>query len=224
MTGAANTPRLVFGIDAGHQNLLEAGIADGAPPHLAALVRKGSRARRSGDTLPMAHGAWLSLLSGSSRFPHGYHHHRHLEPGSYRLARTTGTAPVGLPFGFFRTDRQVLIVDVPDIDPIEGLAGVHVADLAVHNRERDRASLPAHASSYSAKDTPPTISSGGTNTGPMVTTGHCAQTLGHRGACIAFAVVAVTRRWRTPTGERPLAHGWANGTDWSRTRAVAILR
>ncbi len=91
MTGAANTPLLVFGIDAGHQNLLESWIADGAPPHLAALVREGSRTRSSGDTWSMAHGVWISLLSGSSRFPHGYHHHRHLEPGSYRLARTTGT-------------------------------------------------------------------------------------------------------------------------------------
>ena len=135
MTGAANTPLLVFGIDAGHQNLLESGIAAGAPPHLAALVREGSHARSSGDKLSMEHGVWLSLLlSGSSRFPHGYHHHRDLEPGSYRLARTTGTAPVGLPFGSFRTDRQVVIVDVPEIDPIEDLAGVQVADLAVHNR------------------------------------------------------------------------------------------
>lgn len=79
MTGAANTPRRVFGIDAGHQNLLESWIAAGAPPHLVALVREGSRTRSSD-----------------------------------RLARTTGTAPVVLPFGAFRTDCRVVIPVLPN--------------------------------------------------------------------------------------------------------------
>ncbi len=144
MTDTSNTPLLVFGIDAGDPALLERWIADGSLPHLAALVREGSRARTGGDELSMEHGAWITLMSGVSRAQHGYHYYRQLVPGSYRLALTTGPDPVVLPFWSACTDRRVVVVDVPDFDPIEGLDGVQVTDLAVHNRERDGASLPAH--------------------------------------------------------------------------------
>ncbi len=143
MTDASHTPLLVFGIDAGDPALLESWIADGSLPHLAALVREGSRTRTGGAELSMEHGAWITLMSGVSRAQHGYHYYRQLKPGSYRLALTTGPDPMVLPFWSACTDRRVVVVDVPDFDPIEGLDGVQVADLAVHNRERDGASLPA---------------------------------------------------------------------------------
>ena len=144
MNTTSTTPLLVFGIDAGDPDLLEQWIADGSLPHLAALVREGSHARTGGDELSMEHGAWISLMSGVSRAQHGYHYYRQLVPGSYRLALTTGPDPVVLPFWSACTDRRVVVVDVPDFDPIDGLAGVQVADLAVHNREREGASLPPH--------------------------------------------------------------------------------
>jgi len=144
LTNAAHTPLLVFGIDAGDPALLESWIADGSLPHLAALVREGSCARTGGEELSMEHGAWITLMSGVSRAQHGYHYYRQLVPGSYRLALTTGPDPVVLPFWSVCTDRRLVVVDVPDVDPVDGLDGVQVADLAVHNRERVGVSLPAH--------------------------------------------------------------------------------
>lgn len=142
MTATPAAPLLVFGIDAGDPDLLESWIADGSLPHLAALVREGTYARTGGDELSMEHGAWISLMSGVPRAQHGYHYYRQLVPGSYRLALTTGPEPMVHPFWAALRDRRVVIVDVPDFDPIEGLDGVQVADLAVHNREREGASLP----------------------------------------------------------------------------------
>lgn len=145
MTGVRPAPLLVFGIDAGDPDLLESWIADGSLPHLAALVREGSHARTGGDELSMEHGAWIALMSGVPRAQHGYHYYRQLVPGSYRLALTTGPEPMVPPFWSGLRDRRVVIVDVPDFDPIAGLAGVQLSDLAVHNRERDGASLPLQA-------------------------------------------------------------------------------
>lgn len=142
---AANTPLLVFGIDAGDPALLEQWIADGSMPHLAALVRDGSRTRTGGDELSMEHGARIALMSGVPRAQHGYHYYRQLVPGTYRRALTTGPDPVVAPFWSAGTDRRVVIIDVPDFDPIDGLDGVQIADLAVHNREREGASLPLQA-------------------------------------------------------------------------------
>ncbi len=142
MIDSRSAPLLVFGIDAGDPELLESWIADGSLPHLAALVREGSRARTGGAELSMEHGAWIALMSGVSRAQHGYHYYRQLVPGSYRLALTTGPDPMVLPFWSACTDQRVVIVDVPDFDPIHGLAGVQLSDLAVHNRERAGASLP----------------------------------------------------------------------------------
>jgi len=136
-------PLLVFGIDAGDPALLEEWIADGSLPHLAALVRDGSCTRTGGDELAMEHGAWITLMSGVSRAVHGYHYFRQLVPGSYRLALTTGPDPMVPPFWASLRDRTMVVVDVPDFDPIDGIAGVQVADLAVHNRERAGASRPA---------------------------------------------------------------------------------
>lgn len=142
---ASRLPLLVVGIDAGDPDLLERWANEGHLPQLAAIMRDGSHRRTGGTDLAMEHGAWVTLLSGVPRAVHGYHYFRQLVPGSYRLALTTGPAAPVAPFWASLRDHRVVTFDVPDFRPVDGLRGVQLADVAVHNRELEAAAIPADA-------------------------------------------------------------------------------
>lgn len=133
MSGAP--PLVVLGFDAGDPGLLVRWADAGHLPTLARVLEDGCWARTAGPELVCEHGTWVSLTSGVSRGRHGYYYYRQLVPGTYDLRTVTGRDVTAAPFwaSLRGTGRRAAIFDVPDVVPVPGLAGVQLADWAVHN-------------------------------------------------------------------------------------------
>ena len=136
-------PLIVLALDAADPTFLEAWAAEGHLPTLSSLMETGWWGRTGGPDLNIEHGAWVSLMSGRSRGQHGYHYFRQLRPGSYDLDLVRGQDVDAPPFWAALPSRpRVAILDVPDMRPIPGLEGIHLADWAVHNPENPPSALP----------------------------------------------------------------------------------
>lgn len=134
-TDTNNSPLVILSLDAGIPELIERWAQEGFLPNLASIMQRGCWGKTAGAELICEHGAWVSLLSGVSRGQYGYHYFRQLKPGTYELQTVTGTDVGVLPFWsrLQGQDKKVAIIDVPDIHPLPGLAGIQLADWAVHN-------------------------------------------------------------------------------------------
>lgn len=128
-------PLIILCLDAGNPDFIERWTQSGYLPNLASIMQRGCWGKTGGAELICEHGAWVSIFSGISRGQHGYHDFRQLKPGTYELQTLTGADLNILPFWAHLQgrERQVAVIDVPDTHPLPGLAGIQVANWAIHN-------------------------------------------------------------------------------------------
>jgi predicted AlkP superfamily phosphohydrolase/phosphomutase len=144
------TRLLVIGIDAASPELLDAWIADGTLPNLAALAKRGLVARTRGIEGFFVGSTWASLYTGTNPAQHGLHYQMQLVPGSYRLEdRAKGVFVQRDPFWrvLSRAGRRVAVLDVP-LSRIESeLNGVQVVEWGAHDAFFGHSTLPAELAS-----------------------------------------------------------------------------
>jgi predicted AlkP superfamily phosphohydrolase/phosphomutase len=142
---ASPTRLLVIGIDAASPDLLDAWIADGTLPSLAALSRRGLVARTRGVEGFFVGSTWASLYTGTNPAQHGLHYQMQLVPGSYRLEdRSAGAFVEREPFWrvLSRAGKRVAVLDVP-LSRIEAeLNGVQVVEWGGHDAFFGYSTLP----------------------------------------------------------------------------------
>lgn len=128
-------PLVILGIDAGDPDLIRQWVQAGDLPHIATLMQRGCWSRITGPELVFEDGVWVNLCSGTSAGTHGYHYFRQLQkPGSYGLEPVWGP-DFDCPAFWSQlqgTDKQVALLDVPEVLPIPDLTGIQLADWAVH--------------------------------------------------------------------------------------------
>jgi predicted AlkP superfamily phosphohydrolase/phosphomutase len=139
------TRLLVLGIDAASPDLLDAWIADGTLPNLAALAARGLVGRTRGIEGFFVGSTWASLYTGTSPAQHGLHYQIQLVPGSYRLEdRACGAFVERDPFWrvLSRAGRRVAVLDVP-LSRIEPeIHGVQVVEWGGHDAFFGYSTLP----------------------------------------------------------------------------------
>lgn len=127
-------PLIILGLDAGDPGLICHWARDGYLPTIDSIMKRGLWGTTGGPELVSEHGVWVSLFSGLSRGRHGFYYFRQLEPGTYNLRDVTGLDIEAPPFWrqLLGSEKKVAIVDVPDIYPVPGLAGVQLNNWASH--------------------------------------------------------------------------------------------
>ncbi|HXE61692.1 MAG TPA: alkaline phosphatase family protein [Gemmatimonadaceae bacterium] len=132
-----HTRLLVLCLDAASPDLLDAWIADGTLPNLAALVARGLAGRTRGLEGLFVGSTWPSLFTATNPAQHGFHYQMQLVPGTYRIADRTRGALVGRePFwrALGRAGKHVALLDVPLARPERGeLNGVQVVEWGAHD-------------------------------------------------------------------------------------------
>jgi predicted AlkP superfamily phosphohydrolase/phosphomutase len=127
---------VVLGIDAAAPELLDAWIADGSLPNLAALAARGVTARTRGVEGFFIGSTWPSMYTGTTPAQHGVHYLLELVPGSYELRDAAHAAFVRRP-PFWRAlsdaGRRVAILDVPLTRLDAGLDGIQVIEWGGHD-------------------------------------------------------------------------------------------
>ena len=107
---------VVLGIDAASPALLDAWIADGTLPNLAALAARGVSGHTRGVEGFFIGSTWPSLYTGTNPAKHGVHYLLELLPGTYTLRHGAGGEFVRRP-PFWRAladaGQRVAILDVP---------------------------------------------------------------------------------------------------------------
>ena len=131
-----NAPLLVIGIDAGDPELLAEWTEAGLLPNLGRVLESGVWGQTGGPELIAEHGVWVTLNSGIPRSTHGYYWFRQLRPGTYGLEPVSPPTESAPPFWreLAGSGRRVLIVDVPDAEPLPGLEGLQVANWGIHDQ------------------------------------------------------------------------------------------
>ena len=127
---------LVLGIDAASPVLLEAWIADGTLPNLAALAKRGLVGRTRGIEGFFVGSTWPSLYTGTNPARHGFHYQVQLARGSYRLEdRALGAFVERDPFWrvLSRAGQRVAVLDVPLAKLEAELNGVQVVEWGGHD-------------------------------------------------------------------------------------------
>ncbi|HKV51934.1 MAG TPA: alkaline phosphatase family protein, partial [Gemmatimonadaceae bacterium] len=136
MTGG-RTRLLVLCLDAASPDLLDAWMADGTMPNLAALAARGIAGRTRGLDGFFVGSTWPSMFTGTNPAQHGFHYQMQLVPGTYRIADRTRGAFVGRePFwrALGRAGQRVALLDVPLAAPERGaLNGVQVVEWGAHD-------------------------------------------------------------------------------------------
>ena len=139
------TKLLVIGIDAASPDLLDAWMADGTLPHLAALASRGLVGRTRGIEGFFVGSTWPSMYTGTSPARHGFHYQMQLVPGSYRLEdRARGAFVEREPFwrALSRAGKRVAVIDVPLTKLQPELNGVQVVEWGGHDAFFGYAALP----------------------------------------------------------------------------------
>jgi predicted AlkP superfamily phosphohydrolase/phosphomutase len=144
------TRLLVIGIDAASPDLLDAWIADGTLPNLAAVSKRGLVARTRGVDGFFVGSTWASLYTGTNPAQHGLHYQMQLVPGSYRLEnRAKGAFVERDPFWrvLSRAGKRVAVLDVP-LSRIEAeLNGVQVVEWGGHDAFFGYSTMPPELAS-----------------------------------------------------------------------------
>ncbi|MEO5739555.1 MAG: hypothetical protein ABIS29_03065 [Vicinamibacterales bacterium] len=126
-------PLVILGFDAGDSRLLRQWAADGTLTTVRDVMRRGCWGCTTGPELISEHGAWPTLVSGTSRSQHGYYYHRQLIPGTYRLAPARGRHLDIVPFWQrLGEDAKLAIIDVPDIAAPRPQPGFQLSEWATH--------------------------------------------------------------------------------------------
>jgi predicted AlkP superfamily phosphohydrolase/phosphomutase len=135
MSDKFSEPRLaIFGFDAGHPELLRQWVEEGRLPTLASIMHRGCWAKTKGPELELEHGVWHSIFSGLSRGQHGCYYFRQLKTGTYDLELVHGCDVPAPPFwaAWTGSRKRVLAVDIPDVPPVPGVAGLQLGNWAIH--------------------------------------------------------------------------------------------
>jgi predicted AlkP superfamily phosphohydrolase/phosphomutase len=130
------TRLLVLGIDGANPRLLEAGIADGTLPHLAALAAQGTSGPTRGVQGFFIGSTWPSLCTGLTPARHGIHYTAQLRPGSYAFRNVIEEPPTSHdPFWTWssRAGQRVAVLDVPLSRPDPSLNGVQLVEWGGHD-------------------------------------------------------------------------------------------
>jgi predicted AlkP superfamily phosphohydrolase/phosphomutase len=146
----ALTRLLVIGIDAASPDLLDAWIADGTLPNLAALSKRGLVARTRGIEGFFVGSTWASLYTGTNPAQHGLHYQMQLVPGSYRLEdRAKGAFVERDPFWrvLSRAGKRVAVLDVPLSNIESDLNGVQVVEWGGHDAFFGYSTMPPELAS-----------------------------------------------------------------------------
>jgi predicted AlkP superfamily phosphohydrolase/phosphomutase len=133
---APPTKLLVIGIDAASATLIDAWMADGTLPNLAALAKRGLVGRTRGLDGCFVGSTWPSLYTGTNPAQHGFHYQVQLASGSYRLEdRALGAFVERDPFWrvLSRAGKRVAVLDVPLAKVEPELNGVHVVEWGGHD-------------------------------------------------------------------------------------------
>ncbi len=141
----ASTQVLALGIDAASPALLDAWIADGSLPNLAALCARGLVGRTRGLEGFFVGATWPSMYTGRNPARHGLHYQRQLVPGSYRLKDCAQGAFVeGDPFwrALSRAGKRVAVLDVPLSKREPELCGAQVVEWGSHDSFFGYSTLP----------------------------------------------------------------------------------
>jgi predicted AlkP superfamily phosphohydrolase/phosphomutase len=142
---ASPTRLLVLGIDAASPDLLDAWMADGTLPALAALSKRGLVGRTRGLEGFFVGSTWASLYTGTNPAKHGLHYQMQLVPGSYRLEdRAAGSFVERDPFWrvLSRAGKRVAVLDVPLSKIERELNGVQVVEWGGHDAFFGYSALP----------------------------------------------------------------------------------
>ena len=148
---AAPTRLLVLGIDAASPELLDAWMADGTLPALAALSKRGLVGRTRGLEGFFVGSTWASLYTGTNPAKHGLHYQMQLVPGSYRLEdRAAGAFVERDPFWrvLSRAGKRVAVLDVPLSRIERELDGVQVVEWGGHDAFFGYSALPPELASH----------------------------------------------------------------------------
>lgn len=134
LSQSSQTPLVIIGLDGGDPQRIERWAAEGYLPAIAQLMQRGCYAQTGGPELIIEHGIWTSILSGISRFRHGYYYFRQLVPGSYSLKTVKATDFDAPPFWNHLTGsaKRVLLVDPPEAGLQPNLNGVQILNWAAY--------------------------------------------------------------------------------------------
>jgi len=151
---ASPTRLLVIGIDAASPDLLDAWVADGTLPALAALSGRGLVARTRGVEGFFVGSTWASLYTGTNPAKHGLHYQMQLVPGSYRLEdRSAGAFVERDPFWrvLSHAGKRVAVLDVPLSKCETELNGAQVVEWGGHDAFFGYSALPPELASHIAR-------------------------------------------------------------------------
>lgn len=130
-----SSPLVILALDTGDFDAIKKWSAEGYLPTIASLMQRGCWGHTTGPELVCEYGVGTTLFSGMSRSQHGYYYFRQLEPKTYNLQNVIPNDYHAPPFWAALGDRdqKVLIIDVPDVHPVSGLAGLQLANWATHH-------------------------------------------------------------------------------------------
>lgn len=129
-----NPPLVILALDGGESRFIHRWVQEGYLPTIASVMKRGCWGKTSGSEHIAELGTWHSLLSGISRSQHGYYYFRQLRPCTYDLAPFSLRDTKTLPFWSHlrERDKKIIAIDAPECDLVPGLAGVQLANWAIH--------------------------------------------------------------------------------------------
>ncbi len=139
------SPLVILGLDTGDFDCIRRWAQEGYLPTIASIMERGCWAKTTGPETVCEYGMGLTLFSGISRKDHGYYYFRQLKPETYKLQKVAPIHVKAPPFWSHLREgnKKVLIVDVPDIAPVRGLAGLQLSNWAMHHSFSPPAAEPA---------------------------------------------------------------------------------
>ncbi len=122
---------VVLGLDGATFDLIDPLVAEGRMPHLARLLREGTRGTLGSTFPPVTGPAWTSLLTGKRPENHGVLNFHLYEPGRYerRLASWQGAQGPFLWETIEQAGRTAGLFNVPLTWPPAPLRGFHVTGM-----------------------------------------------------------------------------------------------
>ena len=126
-------PLLILGLDVGDAELISRWTSEGHLPAIASVMERGCWGTTGGPETIAEYGLSLSLFTGISRNKHGSYYQRQLKPGTYETVQIEPGDIDALPFWGQLKNHRVLTIDVPDTNPVPGLDGIQISNLATHH-------------------------------------------------------------------------------------------
>lgn len=136
---------VIIGLDGTPFSFLNAEIAAGNLPNIAALTAQGSLVRMETEIPTISSIAWTSFMTGTNPGEHGIYGFTDRKPGTYELYFPNYRHIKAEPFwdGLSRQGKRCCVINVPSTYPARPLNGVLVSGFVAPNL--DRATYPREA-------------------------------------------------------------------------------